>query len=188
MENNIAYILNYKHFYPNEIDLNLLKGYTDNAILEYGYNNSTLYFKRALFELDRLNFNIGILLKDNSDIEYTSIIKDLLENLKGFNINIGIWLEIHNIEKLNIVYKILNKLSDHYIIGIRGDYEQSQLPIINQSPIWTDNGDIEDNYSLLLNFTQHFMYIVKLNTDYITIHKENNLQPIKSNENIDLLL
>ena len=97
-----AYVIQKKHFKIESVDFVQLKGYTDNVILEYNYGD-TSYFKRSLFELDRLNYNIGILVNDNTEIDMPMLLKDLLENIRGFNINIGVWLNISDTNRLSYV-------------------------------------------------------------------------------------
>lgn len=176
-----AYVIQKKHFKIEPIDFVQLKGYTDNVILEYNYDD-TSYFKRSLFELDRLNYNIGILVNDNTEIDISILLKDLLENIRGFNINIGVWLNISDTNRLSYVYAILDySLSDNFITGIKGS-------VSDEYPMWKENGDIEDYTHIMLDFIHQSIKTVKLNTDYKTIYKENNLKPLKSNEDILSLL
>ena len=74
---NKAYIIQSTHFTTEEMNFEQLKEYTDNVILEYK-NDDNKHFRRSLFELDRLKFNIGILLTDNTDTDIKLILKSLL--------------------------------------------------------------------------------------------------------------
>lgn len=180
-----AYVIQKHHFDIEEVNFEQLKNCTDNVILEYLYTD-VLYFKRALFELDKLKFNIGILLNDNTSIDSKELLKDLLNSIRGFNINIGVWLNINDTDKLCEIYSILKEsLSDNFITGIKGNYNNI---LNNDYPVWKDNGDIEDSSYIMLDFIHQSIKTVNLNTDYKYIYKENNLKPIKSNESIINLL
>lgn len=182
---NKAYIIQSTHFTTEEMNFEQLKEYTDNVILEYK-NDDNKHFRRSLFELDRLKFNIGILLTDNTDTDIKLILKSLLESIRGFNINIGVWLNISNMVKLIDAYRILEtSLSSNFITGIKGNYKN----LLNDNyPVWKENGDIEDFTRIMVHFAHQTITTVKMNTDYKTIYKENKLKPLKSNEDISLLL
>ena len=79
-----------------------------------------------------------------------------------------------------ILYDILNiNYSNNFITGIKGDSDKF-------IPLWKKKGDIEDYSIILTDFMPKSIKTVKLNTNYKTIYEENNLIPIKSNENLNL--
>ena len=88
--------------------------------------------------------------------------------------------------KLIDAYRILeNSLSSNFITGIKGNYKN----LLNDNyPVWKENGDIEDFTRIMVHFAHQTITTVKMNTDYKTIYKENKLKPLKSNEDISLLL
>lgn len=183
MDNNIAFIIQENHFKTQDVDFEQIRNnYTNNIILEYDYNN-TEHFKRSLFELDRLKFNIGILFIHNNDFNNTiidTILTDLLNNIKGFKVNLGIWIQSDDKVILKYIYDILNtNYSNNFITGVKGDSDKF-------IPLWKKKGDIEDNSIILTDFMPKSIKTVRINTDYKTIYEENNLSPIKSNEKLKL--
>lgn len=164
----IAFIINKKHFAVEEVDFEKLSKYTNNFIIEYDYNDNS-YFRRSLFELDRLGLNIGISI-DLPNIDY-NILNDLLNNIKGFNINIGVWYT--PIDEYNNIYGKLNEFVFNFIYGIKSN---TNLPI----PVWKENGDIEDGDVIVIDGMKEPINTVYLNTDYKSIYKENNFKPIPS--------
>lgn len=184
-----AYILKKIHFDIQEVNFEQLKEHTNNIILEYSFNDP--YFKRALFEMDRLNYNIGILITDVDQTEYTSsMLLDLLYNISGFNINLGVWINYKDNDKTYDVFNTLQtKFSTNFITGLVNcplleNKEQNNFVIeFLDYPSWCTKGDIENYSIIMLDFIYYSINVVSLNTDYKTIYKENNLTPIKRNIN-----
>ena len=54
-----AFLLEKKHFEVEEVNFFNLKIYSKNVILEYTDTDND-YFRRSLFEMVRMRFNIGI--------------------------------------------------------------------------------------------------------------------------------
>lgn len=166
MNNNIAYLITKKHFEIEEVNFEELKKYTNNIILQY--EKDFTKFKRALFELDRLGFNIGIY-----NHNYYSFIHTLKE-IKGFNIKLGIWVEYHD----GLVIKDLSTLDEvrkNYIMGlVHNEYN------IPEMPKWGIMGDIENSEIIKLDFIKEPIQTLKLNTDFVKIYEENDLKPILS--------
>lgn len=163
MENNIAYLITGKHFEVEEVDFEQLKKYTNNVILQY--EKDFTKFRRALFELDRLGFNIGIYSS-----EYTGLF--LLPLIAGFNIKLGIWFKYAvsiNIEELSVFNKI------YFITGL-----VSEIFDIPKYPRWGTHGDIEYYEKIKLDFIREPIKTLKLNTDFVKIYDENNLKPVLS--------
>ena len=158
-----------------EINFLELSKISNNFIISYHYND-TKYFRRALFELDRLNLNIGVLI-ESYDCSLEELIKDLINAIKGFNINIGVWIDYSGDRELELYNILTEKFSDNFIVGLR--YFGNKLS--NYSPIWEYNGDISDSNIKILNDTSKKKYkVVFLINDYKTIYKENNMKPIIS--------
>lgn len=160
MENNIGYYIQEDHFRIEEVNFEQLKQYTNNVIIEY-----TPYFKnfrRALFELDRLGFNIGI---------YANKYKDVFFNSRGFNIKLGIYLREEDYR-----YNYTKFQGYKYIIGIVSEDNS----IAYNCPRWGHMGDIENLNMIELDFIRGPIQTLKLNTDFIKIYNENNLFPISS--------
>ena len=178
-----AYLIKAQHFKIQEFNFEQLKEYTDNVILEYFDNK---YFKRALFEMDRLGYNIGILIPHIEDIDYKDILLDLLQNIRGFNINLGVWVDYKDNETTYNIFNTLHeKFSKNFIVGLRNcplleDKENTFITEFLDYPYWGPKGDIENNSIIMPDFTHFSINTVLLNTDYKTIYEENNLEPIKS--------
>ncbi len=170
----IAYLITSDHFKIEEVDFEKLKSYTNNIILKYNVNFHS--FRRELFELDRLNLNIGVLI-ESYDCSLEELIKDFVNAIKGFNINIGVWIDYSGDRELELYNILTEKFSDNFIVGLR--YFGNKLS--NYSPIWEYNGDIADSNIKILNDISKKKYkVVFLINDYKTIYKENNMKPIIS--------
>lgn len=159
---NIAYLITKEHFEVEEVNFELLKSHTNNVILEYKHNFTK--FRRALFELDRLGFNIGIYNIDSTD-------KDLILYITGFNIKLGIWFTYRSIPYNQNIFNF-NKI--YFIIGIREDFNFYDFPK------WGIMGDIEYSEIIKLDFIREPIQTLKLNTDFVKIYNENDLKPILS--------
>lgn len=153
-----------------EVDFNKLSKETSNFIIDYNVSNNK-YFKRTLFELDRLKLNTGILIVFDDKNEFTNdtILKYLINDIRGFKINLGIWVDYTNIENLEL-YNLLENYQEYFITGIRDI--NNKCTISNSVPLWSNNGDIieQDN-------TKEITLI----SDYKTIYEENKMKPIPSN-------
>lgn len=174
-----AYHLTRKDLTENiEINFEELSKLTDNFIISYHYND-TKYFKRTLFELDRLNLNIGVLIvidSDNYSIE--NVLKEFIDSIKGFNINLGVWVDYSGEKDLELYNKLNELFSDNFITGLR--YFDNKLS--NYSPIWEYNGDIAESGITSFNKTSLKKYkMVFLINNYKDIYKENDLKPVPSN-------
>lgn len=154
----IVYLINKDHFKIEEIDFEKLKSYTNNVILEY--NQDFTFFKRALFELDRLGFNIGI---KTSSLLFFDLIK-------GFNIKLGIWIEDNESSES---FKYLRKFKDNFIVGYISDEIYRSI-----SPRWGTMGDIENAEIIKLDFIREPIQQLIINTDYVKIYDENHLRSI----------
>lgn len=178
-----ALLVRKDNFKIQEVDFSKLKEFTNNIILEYTYNSeNNKYFRRSLFELDRLGFNIGILC---NNIHYVSLylyLKDVIDSIKGFKINLGVWVELYDDEDYNYLYKPLSeKFNNNFITGIidstYSDYKELSVPK------WGKNCDIEPD-GLGVQVNNEYINILSLSTDYKTIYDENNLKPIRSDLNV----
>lgn len=168
---NMAYLIQKKHFNIQEVNFSKLKKDTNNIILEYTYLDNK-YFRRSLFELDRLGFNIGIYIPKMP--KGSSIMSDLINNLKGFKINLGIWIDSYNGVNLFNKLDIFNK--KYFIIGVIPTNDSIDL---NRYPVWKNNGDIEDIDTVAID--NELISVLRLNTDYATIYNENKFRNIPSN-------
>lgn len=151
---------NFKH--DNEIDLKKLKDYTNNIIVVY--DNNFKDFRRLLFLLDSLDFNIGIHINEFNLLNIT----DFIYNIKGFNIKLGVWCP--TIE----TYNLLTKYKNNFIIGLIGISNDSQIPRFGPF------GDIEISKLTNFDFISKPIQELKINTDYVKIYNENKLTPILS--------
>ena len=169
-----AYLISKIHFDVEEVNYPQLKEYTNNVILEHVNESGSdlFYFKRSLLELNRLNYNIGILLDTNNILSTKQLIKNLVWNMKGFKINLGIWVKGPLKEP---IYDTLKKeFRNNFIVGLVSDEDTNGIPR------WGINGDIEECDNISLDFIRHPIRGLSLNTDYKTIYEENNLRPIVS--------
>lgn len=158
-----AYMVSKEIFKPNnEIDLKKLKEYTNNIIAVY--NSDFKDFRRLLFLLDSLDFNIGIHINELNTIDIT----DFIYNIKGFDIKLGVWCS--NIE----TYNLLTIYKDNFIVGLIGINNDSQIPRFGPF------GDIEVSKLNHFDFSSKSIQELKINTDYIKIYNENKLKPIPS--------
>ena len=161
-----AYMISKEVFKPNnEIDLKKLREYTNNIIVVY--KKDFKEFKRLLFLLDSLDYNIGIHIND-FDLD----INDLISKIKGFDIKLCIW--VPKIEQ----YNLLSEYKDNFITGIISLDKDSQLPRFGPS------GDVEVSSLYCYDFMSKPVQKLKLNTDYVKIYNENKLKPIPSTFNI----
>lgn len=185
-----AYVIKSEHFKIQEMDFEQLKEYTDNVILEYSDMD---YFKRSLFEMDRLGYNIGILytVSQSNDLE------KLLNAIRGFNINLGVWVDFKNDEiSYNAFITLREKFNKNFITGIRLcplllDKDFSFIENIKDYPKWGPSDskcDIESDTIIMPYFSHFSINTIRLNTNYKKIYEENNLKPIKSNEVITNIL
>lgn len=157
-----AFMITKEIFKPNnEIDLKKIKEYTNNIILVYEKDFKD--FRRVLFLLDSLNYNIGIHINE-SNID----VKELLYLIRGFNIKLGIWTS--NIEE----YNLLSIYKENFIVGIIRIERDSQIPRFGPF------GDIEVSKLRKLDFISNPIQELKINTDYSKIYDENKLKPIPS--------
>lgn len=176
-----AYYLTKQDLTDNlEINFLELSKNTNNFIISYHYNDIT-YFRRALFELDRINSNIGILIElDSNCKDIDAIEKDFINSIKGFNINLGVWIDYKDDLSLALYNKLNDTYDNNFVTGMR--YFGNKLS--NYSPIWEYNGDIsESNISTISSESKKKYKQVFLINDYKTIYNENNLKPIPSNYN-----
>lgn len=165
-----AYVLQNKNFYPQEVDFKKLRSVINNIFLIFEIDNldNNKYFKRSIFELYRLNFNIGIYLSNYN--ENIVSVKELIKNIRGFDIKLGVWTND------SVLYYKLLEFKNNFIIGIKDEYNQTQI-----IPRWEDNGDIENiSLNTKLDFISDYLYEISLNNDFKTIYEENNLKPIPS--------
>lgn len=173
--NEIAYVINPIHFKVQEFNFALVKDYTNNIILEYEIGSPVDYYKRSIFELSRLGFNFGILIIDNiepHDIKQTEI-ELLLDNIRNFNVYLGVWISSKNLDNQNNIYDYLSfYYNKNFIIGIK----DSDIDNVYK---WGPNGDIEDRSLIMLDFVNSPIQTIKLNTDIKTIYIENNMEPLK---------
>lgn len=161
---NIAYLITKEHFEVEEVNFELLKSYTNNVILQY--EKDFTKFRRALFELDRLDFNIGI---------HTEDITSILPIIAGIKIKLGVWIDY---EYFGSDLKYINEFRNIYFItGIRFN-----LDLDSQMPRWGTMGDIENSEIIKLDFIRKPILSLKLNTDFVKIYNENNLKPVLSTE------
>lgn len=168
-----AYVITKNHFIPDEVNYPQLKEITDNVILEYDCTTDLKYFIRSLFEMDRLNFNIGIRLK-SSNIASDYLINEFIKNIRGFKINLGVWIQEDNINNIKNIRDKFKLYKDNFIIGFISDF---QLDCYR----WGEMGDIETYAVERVSFIQNMIRLVVLNTDFKTIYEENKLHPILSN-------
>ena len=127
----IAYLITNDHFKVEEVDFEKLKSYTNNIILKYDVNSHS--FRRALFELDRLDFNIGI---------YADILTGLDHEIKGFKIKLGLWLNE------DIFCRMYHELNDkrNFITGV-----VTEDDFFTTYPRWGIMGDIENSKIIIYN-------------------------------------
>lgn len=166
-----AILVNKTHFRIKEVNYSNLKKYYNNIILEYTDEIDNKYFRRSLFELSRLDFNIGIILS-LSNIELKSFINDI----KGFDIKLGIW--IYGSNKISYFNQLSKDYHDNFITGVVSN------PYISNIPRWGDKGDIETTKFVYLDFIDGPISELEIHTDYKTIYEENNLKPIPSTYNM----
>lgn len=168
-----AYLIKKEHFDVEEVNYPELKKYTNNIILEHiNQSGSDLYyFKRSLYELRRLDYNIGILLNTDNILSQKQLIKNLIWNLKGFKINLGIW--ITGVLKESVYNELKDEFSNNFILGLVSEEYTS-----NFIPRWGNKGDIEELESIKINFIRKPILKLSLNTDYKTIYEENDLKYI----------
>ena len=155
-----AFLISKIHFDVEEVNYPQLKEYTNNVILEHVNESGSdlFYFKRSLLELNRLNYNIGILLNTDDILSTDQLIKNLVWNMKGFKINLGIWVK--GSLKETVADILRKEFKNNFIVGIVTDEDTDNIPR------WGINGDIEE--------------INNISLDYKTIYEENNLRPIVS--------
>ena len=125
-------------------------------------------FKRALFELDRLDYNIGIYIPNE--------VTNLFNNIKGFKIKLGVWL---NEDKYRHLQNELNSYKS-FITGIISEDNFRSL----QMPRWGTMGDIENSELIKLDFIREPIQQLIINTDFVKIYDENELKPIPSFYNV----
>lgn len=163
---DIAYVLDHIHFIPEEVNFINLKEYSDNVILSYDLDNANnnTHFKRAIAELDRLNFNIGImiLLSENNNID------ELIQDIKGYKINLGVWTN-----DMNIFGNLLS-FKDNFITGIIVDYDGFKCPRLGH------NGDLDFSEFKKFSFIKESVLTIKINNDFKIIYDKNRLIPIPS--------
>lgn len=175
-----ACIITKNHFQFEEVDFKQLSSYCDNFIIEYNYKNNS-YFKRSLFQLDKLEANIGILVNINDYDNIEDIYNDLINNIKGFNINLGVWIDFKARIKDFVLYNDLKKFNNNFITG----FKNTKYKIIElEGPIWKENGDIDTGEYISFDFIRSEIPTAILYSDYKSIYKENNLKPIPSNYKI----
>lgn len=170
-----AFLITKNHFDVEEVNYKQLKDFTNNIILEHINDSGSdlFYFKRSLFELDRLNYNVGILLNTDNILSEEQLIKNLLWNIKGFKINLGIWIKG---EFKTSIYDVLRtKFINNFIVGLVNNSDTNNIPR------WGINGDIEEVSTTIIDFIRYPIKELYLNTDYKTIYDENKLKPIPSN-------
>ena len=169
-----AYLISKNHFDVQEVNYQQLKDYTNNIILEHVNVSGSeyFYFKRSLFELDRLDFNVGILLDSSNILSEDQIINNLLWNIKGFDIKLGIWIK--GPLKESIYDKLHKEFSNNFIVGMVSENDKIS------SPRWGTMGDIEELENISLDFIKDPITEIALNVDYKTIYEKNNLKPIPS--------
>lgn len=170
-----AFLITKNHFDIQEVNYVQLKEYTDSIFLEHvNQSGSDLYyFKRSLYELDRLNYNIGIVLDTNNILSEKQLIKNLIWNIRGFKINLGIWIK--GPLKESIYNNLKTEFSHNFILGLVEDETTDEY-----IPRWGDMGDVEEVEPIKLDFIKDDIIKVSLNTDFKTIYEENNLIPIRS--------
>ena len=95
-----AYLITKDHFKVEEVNFTQLKETIDNIILEYRFDSNLEYFKRSLFEMDRLGYNIGILVK-SSNISTDSLLSTFISHIKGFEIKLGVWILEDTLANIN---------------------------------------------------------------------------------------
>lgn len=170
----VAYFLEEKHFMVEEVNFKLLKEHTNNVILEYKPNNK--YFKRALFEMDRLGFNIGIYVPYSIDyvLNFYVVTQLAISDTRGFNIKLGLWIDDSmEYNTMRIANILKSTYSNNFIVGIRNSN------VYNYT--WSYYGDIQDNNDITLDFIREPIRTLKLYTDFVRIYDENNLKPVPSN-------
>lgn len=169
-----AFLISKNHFDVEEVNYKQLKKFTNNIILEHINDSGSdlFYFKRSLFELSRLDYNIGILLNTNNILSEKQLIKNLLWNIKGFKINLGIWIK--GDFKTSIYDTLRTEFKNNFIVGLVDNNKNTDIPR------WGVDGDIEEINSITLDFIRHPITELYLNTDYKTIYDENKLIPIPS--------
>lgn len=176
-----AYLIEKKHFKYEEVNFKNLSSMTNNVILEYVYEKDNKYFKRSLFELDRLGFNIGILVRISRYEDRDVYLKDLIDKIKGFNIKLGVWIDLTYPGDYKDYYESLIKnFNNNFITGIKGEYQDNLI-----IPKWGYNKDIEEIESIKLDFIKDDITVLRLNTNYKEIYDENNLHPIPSTIDIN---
>ena len=169
-----GFLITKNHFDIEEVNYPQLKKFTNNVILEHINNSGSelFYFKRSLYELDRLGYNIGILLNTDNILSEEQLLNNLIWNIRGFKINLGIWIKGTCTEDFYNILK--NDYQNNFISGIISDNDY-----IN-APRWGINGDIEEIGSINLDFIRCPIIELSLNTDYRTIYDENKLKPLPS--------
>lgn len=169
-----AFLISKNHFDIQEVNYPQLQEFTNNVFLEHvNQSGSDLYyFKRSLYELDRLNYNIGIVLDTTNILSEDQIINNLIWNIRGFKINLGVWIK--GPLKESIYEKLKVEFSYNFILGLISDDDNIT------SPRWGIMGDIETLNPIKLDFIKDEIIEVSLNTDYKTIYEENGLSPIRS--------
>lgn len=162
---NIGYLITKDHFKVKEVDFESLvkiQG-VHNVFLEY--NNDFKHFKRALYELNRLDINIGIkFIGTELDLIH------MIYHIKGIDICLGIWFEN---DQLRNYFK--NAILERQITGIISDNEN-----VDFVPRWGINGDIENIEMTPIIYTEEPVMLLKLNTGFDVVYKINNLKPIPS--------
>ena len=157
----IGYMIT-KENYNNikQINFKELRKKTDSIIVVYEY--SFKEFRRVLFLLDSLNFNIGIYINEQ-ELDLSKFIS----NIKGFNIKLGVWINNYMQNDLLIEYRMNN-----FITGIISEDESCMLYRFGY------HGDIEiiDTYK----FYNNSLWKLKINTDLSKIYDELKLKPIDS--------
>lgn len=163
MNPNTAYLITSKMFKDEEVNFEQLREYTNNVILVY--TDEFTKFNRALHELKRLNFNIGIYIHRTENLNL------FMYYIRGFKINLGIWLD----EKPFYEHKeYLDTFKDNFISGLRTEKDSTNY---YWSPM---HGDISHWSFVDLDFVRGEILELALNTDFAKIYEENGLKPIPS--------
>lgn len=163
-------------FLNGDVDFKSLSKFNNNFIIDYHYGD-TSYFKRALFELDKLNLNIGVHIKLDPDFPLDLLLENFINNIKGFKINLGVWIDFIDDSKIPELFNKLSEYKKYFIIGCKMFYNDMKP---ENGPIWYINGDIESLGVIYYSEYHKFYSMVNLNTDYKTIYNENNLVKIPS--------
>lgn len=169
-----ALLINKNHFDVREVNFKQLKDYTNNIILEHVNNSGSVYyyFKRSLFTTDLFDYNVGILLNTDNILSEKQLINNLVWNIKGFDIKLGIWIK--GSFKESVYNALRDEFKNNFILGLVDDKNTNNIPR------WGIKGDIEENKSINIDFIENPVTELILNTDYKKIYEENKLTPIPS--------